>query len=223
MPNDRNDLGTTDALVDDLVAELEPVKRIWSPETNLAFWLAMELLVFGLTAAVALRPDIMTQLAKPLFLVEMTLLIAAGGLTAAMALLAAVPGREPSRGAVLLALALIGAAVSAVYQEMPAAARSIANAPWGMSCALETVGIALVPWAALLFVARRGASLVPVVSGGFAGLGAFLLAAATIRVVCPVDNFWHIMIWHLAPVILGLGVSCAIGLSLLRAWRDDEG
>lgn len=223
MPDDHNDLGTTDTLVDDLVADLEPVERLWSPETNLAFWLAIELLVFGLTAAVALRPDIMTQLAKPLFLVEMTLLVAAGGLAAAMALLAAVPGREPSRGAVVLALVLVGAAVAAVYQEMPAAARTIANAPWGMKCALETVGFALVPWATLLVFARRGASLAPVLSGGLAGLGAFLLAAATIRVVCPIDDFWHILIWHLAPVVLGLGASCAIGLSLLRAWRDDEG
>lgn len=222
MANEHNDLGSTESLVDNLVDDLEPVKRIWSPETNLAFWLAMELLVFGLTAAVALRPDITAQLAKPLFLLEMTLLVAAGGLSAAMALLAAVPGREPSRGAVLLALALVGASVAAIYQEMPSAARTLASAPWGMTCALETIGFAVVPWLALLYFARQGASLVPVVSGGLAGLGAFLLAAATIRVVCPVDNFWHIMIWHLAPVILGLGTSCAIGLMLLRAWRDDE-
>lgn len=225
MASDHKDplarLGTTESLVDDLVDDLAPVKR-WSPENHLAFWLALELLVFGLTAAAALRPDIMTELAKPLFLVEMTLLIAAGGLSAAMALLAAVPGREPSRGAVILALALVAGSIVAIYQEMPAAARTLANAPWGMTCTLETIGVALVPWVALLYFARKGASLVPVVSGGLAGLGAFLLAAAAIRIVCPVDDFWHIVIWHLAPAIVALGASCALGLLLLRAWRDDD-
>ncbi len=217
----HDDSGSTESLVDDLVADLEPVRRVWSPGTHLAFWLAVELLVFGLVASLALRMDIMGQLANPLFLIELTLLIAAGGLSAAMALLSAVPGREPSRGAVTLALGLIGASFLVLYQEMPAAARTLASAPWGMKCAAETLGVAVVPWAALLFFARRGASLIPVVSGGLAGLAAFLIAAATMRVVCPVDNFWHLVIWHFSPVVLGLGASSAIGLLLLRAWRDD--
>lgn len=209
--------------MEDLVADLSPVARRWSPETHLAFWLALELLVFGLTAASALRPDILTELGKPLFLLEMTLLILAGGLSAAMALLAAVPGREPSRGAVVLALMLVAGSIVATHQEMPAAARTLARAPWGMQCSLETIGLALVPWLALLYFARGGASLVPVASGGLAGLGAFLLAAAAIRIACPVDNFFHILIWHLAPAIIGLAASCALGLLLLRAWREDEG
>jgi len=208
-------------LVDDLVADLRPVKRIWTPETNLGFWLAVELLVFGLVASLALRMDVMGQLAHPLFLLELALLIAAGGLSAAMALLAAVPGREPSPGAVALALGLLAASLVCLHQEMPAAARTLASAPWGMSCALETIGIALVPWATLLFLARRGASLVPVVAGGLAGLAAFLLAAATMRVVCPVDNLWHLVIWHFSPVVIGLGLSSLIGVGLLRAWRDE--
>ena len=120
-----------------------------------------------------------------------------------------------------LALGLLVASFVCLYQEMPGAARSIANAPWGMACAVETMGVAIVPWAALLFFARRGATLVPVVSGGLAGLAAFLIAAATMRVVCPVDNFWHMVIWHWSPVLIGLGASCAIGLLLLRAWRND--
>lgn len=221
MIEPRDDLGSTESLVDHLVDDLEPVKRVWSPAAHLGFWLAIELLVFGLIASLALRMDILDQLANPLFLLELTLLIAAGGLSAAMALLSAVPGREPSRGAVALAIALLVGSFVALYQEMPGAARTLASAPWGMACALETMAFAIVPWLALLWFARRGASLVPVVSGGLAGLAAFLLAAATMRVVCPVDDFWHLVLWHLTPVALGLGTSCAIGLLLLRAWRED--
>ncbi len=217
----QNDPASTESLVADLVADLEPVERIWSPGTHLGFWLAVELLTFGLVASLALRMDIMDQIANPLFLLELTLLVAAGGLSAAMALLSAVPGREPSTGAVALALALIAASFVCLYQDMPAAARSLANAPRGMGCALKTIAIAAVPWAALLAFARRGASLVPVACGGLAGLAAFLIAAATMRVVCPIDNLWHLVIWHLSPVLIGLGASSAIGLLLLRAWRDD--
>ncbi len=221
MPHPHDDLGSTESLVDDLVADLEPVKRVWSPATHLGFWLAIELLAFGLIASLALRADVKDQLANPLFLVEMTLLIAAGGMSAGMALLAAVPGREPGRKAVALAVALLLGSLLAVHQEMPGAAHALAQAPWGMQCALETIAMAIVPWLALLWFARGGASLTPIVSGGFAGLAAFLLAAATMRVVCPVDHFWHLMLWHLVPVALGLGTSCLLGLLLLRAWRED--
>jgi len=212
-----------DSLVDDLVADLKPTRRVWSPGVHLGFWLAIEFLVFGLVASLALRMDIMGQLANLLFLVELTLLIAAGGLAAAMALLAAVPGREPSRGAVALALALLVASFVCLYEEMPAAARTLATAPWGMRCAVETMAIAAVPWLALLLFARRGASLMPVLSGGLAGLGAFLIAAAIMRVVCPVDHFWHLVLWHFSPVVVGLGISAAIGVLLLNAWREDDG
>ena len=210
-----------DALVGDLIGDLKPIRRIWSPGVHLGFWLAVELLVFGLVASLGLRMDILGQLANPLFLFELTLLITAGGLSAAMALLAAVPGREPSGAAVALALGLLAASFVALHQEMPAAAQTLASAPWGMGCALDTIAIAIVPWAALLFFIRRGASLIPVVSGGLAGLAAFLLASATMRIVCPVDNFWHVAIWHLPPVLLGLGTSALIGLLLLTSWKGD--
>ena len=218
----QHEPGTTESLVDGLVDDLTPIRRVWSPSTHLGFWLAMELLVFGLVAGLGLRMDITGQLENPLFLLELTLLVAAGGLCAAMALLAAVPGREPSQGAVALALGLLAASFVCLYQEMPAAAQTLANSPYGMACSIKTVVIALIPWGALLFFARGGASLIPVAAGGLAGAGAFLIASATMRVVCPVDNFWHMVIWHSTPVLLALGASSMIGLFLLRAWREDE-
>lgn len=210
-----------DDLIDDLVTDLEPVRRVWSPAVHLAVWLAVELLVFSLVTSLGLRMDILGQLSSPLFLAEMTLLIATGGLCAAMALLAAVPGREPSRGAIALAVGLLVVSIACFYQEVPAGARSLASAPLGVGCAVETVTIALVPWAALLLLSRRGAPLIPVLSGGLAGAAAFLLAAATMRVVCPVDAFWHVVIWHLSPVAVGLSASSLLGILLLNAWRDD--
>lgn len=222
MAGPSHDPARTDALVDGLVDDLKPVKRVWSPAVHLGFWLAVELLVFGLVAALALRMDILVQLQKPLFLLEFALLIAAGGLSAAMALLSAVPGREPGRGAVTLSLVLLAASFVVLYREMPTTAHAIASAPWGMRCAFETIAIAILPWAALLLFARRGASLVPVAAGGLAGLAAFLLASATMRVVCPVDDFWHLVLWHFTPVVLGLGTSALLGVLLLSAWREKH-
>ena len=44
-------------------------------------------------------------------------------------------------------------------------------------------------------------------------------AAAALQLVCPHDERWHLLVWHLGPVALGLVTSAALGAIWLSRWR----
>jgi len=207
-------------LVDRLVEDLRPVRRIWSPGARLALWCGLQLAVFAVLATAGLRPDVLEQLARPSFLLEVGALVAAGGLCAAIALRAAVPGEAPGRRATVAAAELVAASLVVMWAATPFAAPSFAESVrTGMPCALRTVALAALPWCVLLAAARRGAPLLPAFAGAAAGLGAFLLAGADMRLACALDEVSHLVLWHGTPVALGLAVSALLGAAWLGRWR----
>lgn len=201
-------------VIERLVADLGPVRRLWPPSARLALWLALELGIFAGIVALGLRSDIAQQLRSPLFLLEFAILVLAGAWAAAMALLAAIPGREPGPLATGSMVAMVAAALVLLAVGSPGG-----PAGAGLACSLRTVLLAAVPWAALLLAARRGASLVPALAGGLAGAAAFLFAAAAMRLVCPADGLAHLLVWHASPALVGLLASTALGGLLFRSWR----
>ena len=90
------------ALVDQLVADARPVRRLWSPEVRLALWLAVAAAGLAALAARIARDDLPLQLRSPSFLVEQLLLLLGGSVLGLEAFRAAVPGRA-LRSATLVA------------------------------------------------------------------------------------------------------------------------
>jgi hypothetical protein len=209
------------ALVEALIADARPVRRLLPPRARLAAWLALAAVV--VPAALALthvRHDLPQVLRTLPFLLGLVVPLAAAGMAAWLALRLAVPGEDPDRRAVALAVALSPAVVLlplSLPAGVPASLAAFVTAGW--PCLLVTLLMAGLPWVALLVALRRGAPLAPGRAGALAGAAPFLVAAAGTRLVCPIEEALHLGAWHVAPVVVGAGLSALLGVARLGRWE----
>ncbi len=205
------------ALVARLVADAQPVARLWPPAPRLAAWLGLALAVVALAGVVGLRPDVRTELARPLYVAQVTALLAGATLFAAAALRAAVPGLGANRALVGAALALTAAGVALAWW-MPAV-DSHATV-FGPRCALCVVLFGALPGVALFVAVRRGAPFHARATAAWAGSAALLVGAAAVRLACPVDEPLHLLGWHVVPVAVGGVLSAVAGSTWLARWCE---
>jgi hypothetical protein len=206
--------------IDRLVEDARPVRRLWSPAVRLGVWLGVLLAVAAGVVIAGVRPDVAARLGSPGFLVELGCLAAATLAAAWLALRGAVPGLESPAGRGVLGATLVAGAVLGLAGMRPALAPTLASfVGAGIPCALSSVALALVPWAALLWAVRRGAPLSPVLTCAVGGLAAALGAYVLMRLRCPLDETLHVAAWHGAPVVLATIAAAAVGVLLVRARR----
>lgn len=147
-------------------------------------------------------------------------LLAAAAAAVALALAAAVPGCEsPVGGGTLM---VVGAAGILLPILAVPAARDVSLAPFvtgGVPCMLLTLTLAAPPYAALLIAVGRGAPLTTASAGALTGTAGLLLAAAAIRLTCPMEERLHLLVWHFLPVAAGSALTALIGVMWLSRWR----
>lgn len=204
------------ALIAQLAGDLAPVRRRWPLWRHALVWLGIQAIVaVPMTLALGLRGDLVGKLETASFSAEVIGLVVLSGTAVILALLAAVPGREPRPGPAAIVLVIAAVALGTAY----GAGTPGDELTLGWTCAVKTLAVAVLPWIALLVALYRGAPLAPALSGALAGAGTLAAAALVVRVTCPVDERWHLLLWHLAPVVLGCGASLLAGARLLAHWR----
>jgi len=203
-----------------LIADVRPVRPLWSPHVRLALWLGLQVVAIGCAVGFGLRDDLGLQLRRPLFVLEVALWMTAGSIAAAMALRAAVPGRENAPFEIffwlLLACAALVVASLDAGEPAPAGWRFVTG---GVQCVVSTVAFATIPLTALFVAVRRGAPLAARAAGLYAGAAAFLCAAAAVRIACPIDAKLHLLTWHTSTVAIGTVLSAVAG----ARWLDWQG
>lgn len=208
------------ALVQRLQAEAAPVRRLWAPRVRFGLWLALVAMVGGVFGVSGVRPDLAQQLHDPVYLLETALLAGAGLAAAMLALQEAIPGRAARRLERIVPFGLVLVAAVLWFRHPMrgdvAVSQFIAT---GLGCAVSTVGLAALPWCALLIAVRRGAPLAPARAGALIGGAAFFMAALLMRARCPLDERLHLLVWHALPVAGGTVLSAVVGLAWLRRWR----
>jgi hypothetical protein len=208
------------ALVHRLQAEAAPVRRLWAPGVRFGLWLALVATVGGVVGLSGVRPDLAQQLHDPVYLLETALLTVAGLAAALLALQEAIPGRAARRLERIVPFGLVLVAAVLWFRHPMrgdvAVRQFIAT---GLGCATSTVGLAALPWCALLIAVRRGAPLAPARAGALLGAAAFFMAALLMRARCPLDERLHLLVWHALPVAGGTMLSAVVGLAWLRRWR----
>jgi hypothetical protein len=214
----------TRAVVEQLLDEAVPVRRLWKPVVRLGLWVIVVTTIAGAVMGMGLmgfRPDLRLKVREPVYLLELTALAVAGILMAASALQDAVPGDE-DRGPIRRIAIGFGllAALLWFLQPLHGELSVTQFLGTGIGCAWRTVVLGALPLCALLFAIRRGATFAPARAGALAGGAAFLMAAFLMRVDCPLDERLHLLVWHALPVVGGAGVSAAIGFVWLRRWRS---
>jgi hypothetical protein len=209
------------ALVERIVTDLRPVRRLQPVRVRLALWIALEAAVLLLVIWHGARHDLGEQLRNPGFLLGVLGFALAGAVGAALALRAAIPGREPAAGefALLTGLA-IASALSLLWMPVDVNLSVGSFIRTGLPCVVGIAVFALVPWLTLLWAVRRAAPMAPASQGALAGAAAFLFSFAVMRLKCPIDDRMHLLVWHLLPVLAGIGLSACAGMVWLKRRRS---
>jgi hypothetical protein len=205
------------ALVDHIVADLRPVRRIWPLSVRLALWIALELVVLLLIVGYARRTDLAQQVRDPWYLVGVGSFALTGVIGASFALRSAVPGSEPRAMEIGFLLVLAVASAFLLLHEPFNASLSVGKfIAAGLPCAMGIMMFAALPWFALLWAVKRAAPLSPGLDGALIGAAAFLCSFALKRVNCPINEGLHLFMWHFLPAVGGIALSAFVGTVFLK-------
>ncbi len=167
-----------------------------------------------------LRPDLLLQLTRPLFALEIGLLV----LLVLTSVVAAILSMYPDiyQRPVLFKLpygVFIGlAALMTAQLLLPHDAAMVFPPPGSpeMECALCIGIVALIPAALLFAIARKGASVQRLQSGFFTVLAASGVGCLTLRVAEMNDSIVHLLQWHYLPTVVFSTLGALLGNWLLR-------
>jgi hypothetical protein len=207
------------ALVDRLVQETQPVRRLWSVRARLTVFALLSGGIVALVGVLWSRPDFGAKLAQLPFTLGLVTLVVATTFTALLALRSAVPGRSPTRSEASVAIALIVAATLFSCDhplDTDTALGTFLGIGW--ACAGRTFAFAVLPWTLLMLAIRRGAPTRVRVAGAYAGATALLLSTTILRTACPEDGPLHWVVWHFSPIAVGTLLSAAVASTWL-SWR----
>lgn len=204
-------------VIDGLVAELAPVRRLRGPDTRACRWAALAIACIGLGCyGLGTRPDLAQKLLDAGFVAQSAALSAMAGLAARHVLRRSIPGAGAGAGGFASMIASLVWLV--LVLRGPAGADEL-TAPWtaGWACVARVAGLALLPTIALLGMMRRA---VPTAHRRNAALA--LAAAAALGVVgtqwmCAKDGTAHVLRWHAGPLALAALAGLAAGRALLRS------
>jgi hypothetical protein len=210
----------TDELIEQLAADAEPVQRLRPVAVRVAGWSVLAAVSLGaVMMLMGVRRDLGDALDQADFAFEAALLIVTALSAAVGALVVSIPGAERTT---LVRWAPVIAGVScvlwAVGELMMASAT---GAPTGRltfawHCVYKTASVAAAPGVALFLMVRKAAPL----RAGWAGLLAVLATAAVgvlgANAICPNDRPLHMLLWHVAPLMLFAAIGVGLGTWLLR-------
>jgi Negative regulator of sigma F len=205
------------ALVSRLAGEITLRRPLWPVSARLTLWMLIEV---GILAWVISHTtnNFVARLTHPAYAIEIIFFETAAIICAALALKSAIPGRIVSAKEVTMAasLAMAGTVVFIIAQPIATSDPLGEFARNGWRCAVDTVLFGTLPWLGLWWLVKRGASMNGWLSGLLAGAGALLFSFAVMRMVCPIDEPLHLLIWHLLPALTVIGLSALAGIKLLR-------
>jgi hypothetical protein len=210
----------TSRLIEGLAARANRVSPLWPPGRRVAAWLVGCVIALGLVTAGGARPDLHQRLRESAYLVELGGILVLATLLAHRASLAAVPGREAGRlaGVACLVGGALVAGLAVLHPTDPGQSLETFMSA-GVRCLGSTALMAIVPTGALLVAVRRGAPMAPVRAGALAGASGWMLAYLFARLTCPLDEVFHIWVWHLGPVLVAAACTAALGAIWLVRWK----
>jgi hypothetical protein len=204
-----------------LVADTEPVRRLWSPEARLVLWLALPIVAIGAAVIFGLRRDVALELRQPRLLVRDRALhgggrdrscrgLARGGARAEQH---TADGGLLGRARVRARAARIarrrrdgdGFAVRGERNPVRRVDPRVRRASLGGALRRRAPGCA----------ARRARRR------ALRGRGRVSLrGAAAVRIACPIDTRLHVLTWHVGTMAIGTALSAVAGARWLARWAD---
>ncbi len=152
---------------------------------------------------------------------RLTVLIAAGWVAVSMILTWLVVGRGGStmsrRPALLLCAALASPLVVFLWMHSFYGTYTEPFERVGLRCLAYSLGIAALPLAAFLGLRRAVEPRYPAVLGAAAGATCACWAGALIDLWCPLTNTAHVLVGHIAPLLIAIAAGAVVGSQTLGA------
>jgi hypothetical protein len=211
---------STDRLIEQLAANVQPVVPLRSPARRAAaFMLASTVYVALLTLAIS-RPGAASRGVDPIVLVPQLLALGASLLCVRAAFASTVPGYERSTivWAALGAAAWLGALAVTSFSGSPDRV-AVLEARHELWCVALILGGAAPLLAALAAMLRRGAPLNPITTATLGGLAIGSLANVAACFWTPHPDRVSAFFWH-GGAILVLVLACAAGARFVLSWRN---
>ncbi|MEZ0604305.1 NrsF family protein [Paraburkholderia sp. IW21] len=216
---------STSDLIDSLVADAKPVRRLRPPVTRALCWLLFAALMLTLVAVVhGVRPDLTLKLRQPGFVVGVAAALLTAALASMASFIASVPGRSRRwlwlpAPAVMVWISTIGYGCLTNW---------VSIGPGGMSpgetarcfatLAITGIPLSLVMLIMLRHVARLAPT--PVVMTGSLAVAA--MTAAALSLFHPLDATVMILMWNVGVAALLLALSGLYGRRL-SGWVAPQG
>lgn len=208
----------TDDLIQQLAAELEPVRPLQSPGKRAALWLAGSVLYLGALAVGMSGLGAALGGISPGLLFSQSIGVVAGVLAVVAAFSSVVPGHSNGAliGAAAAALAWLG--WFAVIAVGGGEAQAIAGSQHEWICVAIIVAGGAPLAAAMAVMLRRGAPLNPALTGFLIAMAVGLLANFSACVSLPHGDVGVTFVWH-GGALAVLALCCVIGSRLALTWR----
>lgn len=216
---------STSDVIDSLVADAKPVRRLQPPAVRALCWLMFAALMLALVAIVhGLRPDLMLKLSQPVFATGVVAALTTGVLAAMASFMASVPGR--SRRWLLLPTPALVVWISTIGYGCLTGWVSIG--PEGMSLGetarcFATVAITGIPLSlAMLVMLRYMARLSSAPVAMMGSLAVAAMTAVALSLFHSLDATVMILLWNFGVTALFLVFSGLYGKRLLE-WVARQG
>jgi hypothetical protein len=209
----------TDQLIDRLVSEVAPVRRLLNPTERAALWTAMALVAVALGVAwFGVRHDAATAWMEPGVISRVVLLASTMWLSIVAAFRLSVPGGETRAFARWWPLALLGVLAAVSAAEVVAAwAVGDAGAPLrSWTCVRKVAFVGAVPAIVSVALISRGFAIEPRWTAMLGVLAAAAAGALTSELACPIHAPMHIFLWHITPVIASTAIGALVGTLIVE-------
>jgi hypothetical protein len=215
----------TDQLIDRLVADASPVRRLVDPRRRAALWTAIALVCVGLGVAhFGVRRDVAGAATFLPFLVRVALLAATMWLSVVAALRLAVPGEDQRAWTRWWPLLLLGALISVVAAELVLVSLvgEMGSPLRAWTCVRKLTFVGAVPALGAMVLIRRAAPLDPVWAALLGLVAAGAAGALTSELACPIRVPMHVMLWHVLPIAVYAALGTAAVWLVVRLRRASR-
>ena len=208
---------------DELIANLSrqpPLKALHSPRLY-AVVLILGLLVYGMgvQTILGLRQDISIQWHRPLFILEVGLLL----ILILISLNSAISLMYPDayqvhfllKAPYIVSAALLLVLIFQLYLPLDKLGAYPVNSH-NLECTLCIASVAIIPSFIVFGLLRKGFSVKPKQAGALAVLTATSLACLLLRLSEMNDAIPHLLLWHYFPTLIFATLGAAIGQFILR-------
>jgi hypothetical protein len=207
-------------LIHDLARDAAPVRPLRPVGVRVAGWFVIALASLAVVMTMmGIRRELGDAGDRMDFTLEAALLLLTAIAAAIGALLVSIPGADTRPTVRWAPVALATACIMLAAGELGYAA--ITGAPTGRltfawHCVYKTTSVAFVPGIVLFLMLRRGAPLRTAWAGLLAVLATAAVGVLGANIICPNDRPLHMLLWHVAPLMLFAGVGAGLGKWLLK-------